>query len=176
MKKAVLAATVAVAMFGAVSAAEAAIVFTFAAPAADGSFTGTFHDEGIVNDASNMFTDTGTFALPDGIAGGDITTQFNTDVSNNIDFSSVTLNGHAFDMTPNGQHEGGFILDLPVTSGMQTLVVKGTSGGNGSFAGTISFELASPAPEPTSWALMIIGFGGMGAALRRRRQTMPAAA
>jgi hypothetical protein len=175
MKKAVLAATVAAAMFGAVSAAQAAIVFTFDAPAADGSFTGTFHDEGIVNDASGSFTDTGVFTLPAGIAGADITTQFSTDVSNNIDFSSVTLNGQPFDMTPNGKHEGGYILSLPVTSGPQTLVVKGTSGGNGSFAGTISFEL-SAVPEPASWALMIMGFGGAGAALRRRRHTALSAA
>ena len=173
MKKAVLAATVAAAMFGAVSAAQAAIVFTFDPPAADGSFTGTFHDEGIANDPSGSFTDTGAFTLPAGIAGADITTEFNTDLSNNIDFSSVTLNGHAFDMTPNGQHEGGFILNLPVTSGPQTLVVKGTSGGNGSFAGTLSFEL-SAVPEPASWTLMIVGFGAAGAALRRRR-TMAAA-
>ena len=176
MKKAVLAATVAVAMFGAVSGAQAAIVFTFAPPATDGSFTGTFHDEGIVNDSTGSFTDTGTFTLPDGIAGADITTQFNTDLSNNIDFSSVTLNGQAFHMTPNGQHEGGFILGLPVTSGLQTLVVKGKSGGNGSFSGTISFELASAMPEPASWALMIMGFGGAGAALRRRRHMAPGAA
>ena len=176
MKKAVLAATVTAAMFGVVSVAQAAIVFTFSPPAADGSFTGTFHDEGIVNDASGSFTDTGVFTLPAGIAGADITTQFNTDVSNNIDFSSVTLNGQPFDMTPNGQHEGGYILNLPVASGPQTLVVKGTSGGNGSFAGTISFELASAVPEPASWALMIVGFGGMGAALRRSATFARAAA
>ncbi len=27
----------------------------------------------------------------------------------------------------------------------------------------------SPTPEPTSWALMVLGFGGLGATLRRRR-------
>jgi hypothetical protein len=31
-------------------------------------------------------------------------------------------------------------------------------------------------PEPASWALMIIGFGGVGAALRNRRRLQPAAA
>jgi len=30
---------------------------------------------------------------------------------------------------------------------------------------------ASPTPEPASWALMIAGFGGVGAAVRRRRQS-----
>ena len=35
--------------------------------------------------------------------------------------------------------------------------------------------LASPtgaAPEPAGWALMILGFGGLGAALRRQRRTL----
>jgi hypothetical protein len=30
-------------------------------------------------------------------------------------------------------------------------------------------------PEPSAWALMLVGFGGLGAALRRRRQTLAAA-
>ncbi len=31
-------------------------------------------------------------------------------------------------------------------------------------------------PEPAAWALMIVGFGGIGAILRRRRRAQPAAA
>ena len=31
------------------------------------------------------------------------------------------------------------------------------------------------APEPTTWALMLIGLGGMGALARRRRSAAPAA-
>jgi hypothetical protein len=31
-------------------------------------------------------------------------------------------------------------------------------------------------PEPASWALMILGFGGVGAALRRPRKATAAAA
>lgn len=35
----------------------------------------------------------------------------------------------------------------------------------------------APVPEPTAWAIMLVGFGGIGALLRRRRgQTAPAAA
>jgi MYXO-CTERM domain-containing protein len=33
----------------------------------------------------------------------------------------------------------------------------------------------SPTPEPDAWALMILGFGGIGAAIRRRRQAVLAA-
>jgi PEP-CTERM motif len=58
-----------------------------------------------------------------------------------------------------------------VTGGPQQLVVSGTSGANGSYAGTVSFTPSVGAvPEPAAWALMIMGFGGAGAMLRRRRQ------
>lgn len=45
-----------------------------------------------------------------------------------------------------------------------------------SVAGTVGFAIlptdrgpASPSPEPTAWAIMVLGFGAMGATLRRRR-------
>ncbi len=44
-----------------------------------------------------------------------------------------------------------------------------------SFSGVISGIAPSPAgvPEPTSWALMVLGFGGLGGLLRRRRRAGP---
>ena len=73
------------------------------------------------------------------------------------------------------------------------LVTGGTGrflGGSGSFTGTGTIdtrippprlqldlvgELNLPAvPEPASWALMIVGFGAVGAAARRRRVTLAA--
>lgn len=43
-------------------------------------------------------------------------------------------------------------------------------------AGTISAEGVSGVPEPAAWGLMVLGFGGLGAALRRRRDLVGAAA
>jgi hypothetical protein len=40
----------------------------------------------------------------------------------------------------------------------------------GDFSGSGTFDIA--VPEPASWALMILGFGGVGAALRRRQRAM----
>lgn len=34
----------------------------------------------------------------------------------------------------------------------------------------VSFNAVSPVPEPATWALFILGFGAIGATLRRRRQ------
>jgi hypothetical protein len=170
MKTVVLATAMAAAIFCAASTANAAHTVVLTLPAADGSFTGMFGETGI---AEGDFSDTFTFAMPTGIAGATITTNWVGSLLSNIDFSSVTFNGHPFSLGPTGQVENGFILDLPVTSGTQTLVVNGKSGGNGSFSGTLSFALTAM-PEPASWAMMIVGFGGIGAMLRRRRREGPA--
>jgi len=37
-----------------------------------------------------------------------------------------------------------------------------------------AFEILSAAPEPSTWALMILGFGGAGAMARRQRRLAPA--
>jgi hypothetical protein len=35
-------------------------------------------------------------------------------------------------------------------------------------AATLTYTFAAPVPETASWALMLLGFGGVGAAMRRR--------
>jgi hypothetical protein len=44
------------------------------------------------------------------------------------------------------------------------------------FGGSLTVDSPSAAPEPGAWALMILGFGGAGAALRRRAHAAAAAA
>lgn len=44
---------------------------------------------------------------------------------------------------------------------------------------SVSYQVSGPSgavPEPAAWAMMIMGFGGVGAIVRRRRQTIPLAA
>jgi len=63
-----------------------------------------------------------------------------------------------------------------------TLIAGSLSGGGEShyvpFAGTQLAAAASPpaVPEPAAWAMMIAGFGLVGAAMRRNRRMMPALA
>ena len=53
----------------------------------------------------------------------------------------------------------------PVSSNITFITETGKYGTN---AAHQSFAFASPSPEPGTWALLIMGFGMAGAALRRR--------
>jgi len=67
---------------------------------------------------------------------------------------------------------GLYSFDITATAAAQTLHFLGRNDPANQFLDDVSLvarEAASAAPEPASWALMLLGFGGMGAALRRRR-------
>lgn len=73
-----------------------------------------------------------------------------------------------------GSGPGGSVfgeITLPVSAGLQTLNVSGTSlGPQGSYSGTLNFTAI---PEPATWLMMMTGFGLAGAALRRRKVSAP---
>lgn len=56
---------------------------------------------------------------------------------------------------------------VPTTSGQNQFFVFGFS--DADLAGFAAQQFTSPAPEPASWIMMILGFGLIGAMLRRRR-------
>jgi len=49
-------------------------------------------------------------------------------------------------------------------------IYDGATGGTYNVAAKDAFLVNTPVPEPTTWALMIMGFGGAGAVLRRQRR------
>lgn len=64
-----------------------------------------------------------------------------------------------------------FLFDFG-TTGSNTLTITGRAGANSlgtSDAALLSTNVA-PVPEPATWALMLLGFGGVGMAMRRRRR------
>jgi hypothetical protein len=172
LKNLLLAASAA-ALSLAATAAGAATFENWGPVASDGSFSGSFGDTGIM---TPTFSDVFDLTLPTGTSSFTINSTFTTDPANDINFTSVTFNGQDFTIGSTGQNEFRFLNDVNVTAGAtQHLVVNGTSGGNGSYDGVISFTpVVTGVPEPASWALMIMGFGGLGAVLRTRRRGRPA--
>jgi len=159
------------------SAAGAATYVNYGPVGSDGGFTITFGNTGITDaDIADVFT----FTLPTGRTDFVITSTM-SGTSQNITWSSITFNGTEFDSSTAGWNEFSFLNGVLVTEGsQQQLVLTGTGGGNASYSGVITFmpQASVPVPEPAAWALMIVGFGGAGAALRRtrNRQAAPLAA
>ena len=157
--------------------------FAIAAPASaativledDGGDTLTGEFTGNINRAG-PFTREFTFVLPEAGTTASSITTIAVSMAGNLDFTSVTLNGQEFTLSPTGTFEFGNIT-TPTMAGLQTLIVNGiaSSGpmGNTSagFGGVVTFtpDMAGAIPEPGMWALMILGFGFIGGAMRSRR-------
>ena len=138
----------------------------------NGTFSGAFQVTGL---KSGTFSDTFTFTLPtNGLGSGTVTTSV-TDLfsANDLDFTSVTINDIAAEITKTagGAFEVAFINNVPIVAGqLNKLVVTGLSRGNGAYGGQATFTpVNSAVPEPATWAMMIMGFGVVGYAMRRRR-------
>jgi hypothetical protein len=61
---------------------------------------------------------------------------------------------------------GGSFLDAGATD---TVLTAGVNSGNGSASIDLFSATGGGVPEPSSWAMLMAGFGGIGAMLRRRR-------
>jgi hypothetical protein len=169
MKKLVLGAAVASAVMAAAPAHAALVSYTasgttsFADPATGDSSSSSFSDNGI---GSGSFTDTLKFTT--GITGETIAAITITAFSHSFSSFSATLNG--ITLTPNlipGNIRVYAIDVASLVAGTQTLVISGSSLGHAGYSGSIS----APIPEPSTWALSILGLGLIGGMLRSRRQT-----
>ena len=61
---------------------------------------------------------------------------------------------------------------MSITGGVLQLNFAGTIWGRNSTA-NIALDTAAAVPEPGTWAMMLLGLGAMGAALRARRRKKP---
>ena len=74
-------------------------------------------------------------------------------------------------MTFSKPNKNTLSLDLTVltkpTIGKDGYLSSFASTSTGTFGGVVT---AAPVPEPATWAMMLVGFGGLGVAMRSRRR------
>lgn len=116
---------------------------------------------GVIND--NYY-----FTVPAGVANSVISSIALNEFLD-VDFTSVTFDDIAFDTILSDGVELVRLNATRIGAGQHVINVQGTWGEQGgSYAGTLNFS-PGVVPEPATWGLMILGFGAVGGALRRRK-------
>ena len=118
---------------------------------------------------------TSGFTISDSLAG--IYSIVVSTASDNVFFTDGTLTqllsgGGTLDVASLTPGDGGLELRLgppgiPLSAGNYRLTINGTSPNAGSFTGNV---FITSVPEPGTWALMLLGFGALGMAMRRSRR------
>jgi hypothetical protein len=135
------------------------------------TFTGQVAGTGV----PTTFTDTFAFTLTNAdLLNGHVDTLAILGALD-IDFSSIYIDNvaNAFVQTGFDPGEETWVLNpgISLTSGPHSLIVNGSLNSPVGTAATYSGTLNIAAvPEPATWGLMLLGFGGIGMALRRRRR------
>ena len=146
-----------------------------------GSFVGLDSDisyDGQISQVINGLTAGQTYTLSFDWAGAQLINR----TGDTFDALHVTFGDQSFDTSTvnvtSGDTEGGgfsgwmhVTTTFKATSGSQTLsfLAVGGPGGLPPIAALDAVSLTGGVPEPAAWALMLMGFGGLGAVMRRRR-------
>lgn len=144
-----------------------------------GNVSATFGRAGLPATASD--TDKFTFTiLTNGLGSGTISTSLAgiAGGATDLDFLSVRFSndaGATFQIVPTTSllgNEFGGLSNVPIFNGvLNILEVTYRSRGNGSYGGSLSFSpLRQAVPEASTWAMMILGLGAVGFAMRRSRK------
>lgn len=159
IKSAVLAASMA-ASFVSAPASAATVISCF--PSNSCSFGNANPTVGV-----GPFTDVYTFVLPYArtFVGRIYSEAVNFPVDNvNFATNGVTLDGTRFTVVQRPNPEEQTITKV-LAAGTHTISVRGNSGADGFYTGSATL---GGVPEPLTWAMLILGFGVVGASLRRR--------
>jgi len=125
-----------------------------------------------ITGSSTAFDDIFEFTIPqNGTGSGSLSTSFSSAL-NQLTIGQVLVNGVIEPLIASSGGQSLTVTGVPILNGvMNTIEVKGTTSATAvaaTYTGTATFN-AGAVPEPASWAMMIGGFGLIGAAMRRRR-------
>lgn len=109
-----------------------------------------------------------------GFGSGTVSTSSGTaGVDTDLDFTSVFLNNGVTNYKIKITSQDGGLTEvaqaggIPIYSGETIdLIISGVSRGSGQFDGNLTFKPA--VPEASTWMMMLLGFGFLGMAFRRR--------
>ena len=141
----------------------------------DINFSLGYSDSGTSNPFTETLVWTNTLAGSYGITLS--TTASSAGASNDVDIMSALLTGTGI-VSPislstlfnNDVIESYALAGLNLGAGTYTLTVTGSRGTTGAFGGNVSFNQTPGVPEPATWAMMLLGFGAVGFAMRRRQR------
>jgi len=151
------------------SADTASTCYNFPGPPAHNAGCAT-HDFNIgpVGIYDGSFTDTFSFVLPTGIINGGVI-SISIGSGSDLAFTSIDFNGVAGTIVNSpGFATATFGIASIISGGPQVLTVSGNADLNAVYNGNASFAV----PEPATWGMMILGFSGIGLALRNRRRAV----
>jgi hypothetical protein len=99
----------------------------------------------------------------------------NATAAGNIDLGPIFINGISIPRTSSPSNlasETFTISSQLLNQGLNTVSVGGNVislvGGTAQYSGSVSLAAASAVPEPTTWAMMLVGFGAVGYSMRRK--------
>jgi hypothetical protein len=161
--------------------------FSFSTTYSDGTYAGDTLTGTISLDVSGGLADAGTLTISGaglpGIetlglvvpASNDYRAGDGTDVFGGDDKFPITSNGLVFGTNAPGSFTGGYVVGFGLGGGCASTVVCGFIAGPGgptNLYDNLGPTTITPVPEPSTWAMMILGFVGVGfVALRRNKQT-----